>query len=67
MTVTKNFISDAVGVLDLPGDINSLFVLITMLTSHAYKKKFATIFLLFLEVCPSVIYFFSEKFINKNF
>ena len=40
----KNVISDAAGVLDLPGDINSLFVLITMLTFHAYKKNFATIF-----------------------
>ena len=44
MTVTKNSISDAAGVLDLPGDINSLFVLITMLTFHAYKKNFANIF-----------------------
>ena len=41
----KNVISDAAGVLDLPGDINSLFVLITMLIFHAYKKNFATIFL----------------------
>ena len=67
MTVTKNFISDAAEVLDLSGDINSLFVLITMLTFHAYKKNFATIFfLLFVEVCPSMI-FFSEKLVNKNF
>ena len=56
MTVTKNFISDAAGILDLPGDINSLFVLIIMLTLHTYKK----------EICPLVI-FFSEKLINKNF
>ena len=67
MTVTKNSISDAVGVHHLPGDINYLFVLITVLTFHAYKKDFATIFLLFVEVCPSVIYFFSEKLIKKNF
>ena len=40
----KNVISDAAGILDLPGDINSLFVLITMLTFHAYKKNFANIF-----------------------
>ena len=32
------------------------------------QKNFATIFLLFVEVCPSVIYFFfSEKMIKKNF
>ena len=52
----KNVISDAAGILDLPGDINSLFVLIIMLTLHTYKK----------EICPLVI-FFSEKLINKNF
>ena len=44
MTVTKNPISDAAVVLDLPGDINHLFVLITVLTFHAYKKNFAAIF-----------------------
>ena len=47
MTVTKNSIADAAWVLDLPEDINSLFVLITMLTFHAYKKNFATIFFTF--------------------
>ena len=61
MTLTKNSISDDAGDLDLPGDINSLFVLITMLTFHAYKKNFGTIFLLFVEVYPSVIYFFFQK------
>ena len=37
MTVTKNSISYAAGILDLPGDINSLFLLITVLTFHAHK------------------------------
>ena len=60
MTITENSMSDAAGVLDLQRDINSLFVLITALTFQAYKKNFATI-------CPSVIYFFAEKLINKNF
>ena len=48
MTVIKNLISDAAGVLDLPGNINSLFVLITIITFHAYKKNFATVFFNFL-------------------
>ena len=66
MTVTKNFISDAAGVLDLPGDINCLFILITMLTFRAYKKKLP-MFFFFERVCSSVIYFFSEKLINNKF
>ena len=61
MTVTKNSITDAARVLDLPGDINFLFVLITLLTFHASKKKFATIFFY------SLWRFFIEELINKNF
>ena len=45
MTVTKNFISDVAEVVDLPGDINYLFLLINVLTFHAYKIKFGTNFL----------------------
>ena len=68
MTVTENFISDAAGDLDLPGDINSLFVFITMLTFHAYKKNFGTIFFYFLRgLSVSDIFLFSEKLMNKNF
>ena len=68
MTLTKNSISDAAGDLDLPGDINSLFVLITMLTFHAYKKNFGTIFFTFRRgLSVSDIFLFSEKLINKNF
>ena len=66
MTVTKNFISDAAGVLDLPADINSLFVLITMLTFHACKKLCHYFFTFSGGLSISDI-FFSEKLINKNF
>ena len=48
LTVTKNSISDAAGVLDLPADINSLFVLMAMLTFRAYKKKLYHYFFYFL-------------------
>ena len=68
MTVTKNSISNAAGVLDLPGDINSLFELITVLTFHAYKKIYAAIFFFFFfTFCPSVMYVFCEKLIKRNF
>ena len=45
--LSKNSISDAAGVLDLPGDINYLFVLITVLTFHAYKKYMPLFFFFF--------------------
>ena len=58
MTVTKNFISDDAGILDLPGDINCPFILITMLTFRAYKKKLP-VFLFFWEgLFISDIFFF---------
>ena len=67
MTVTKYFISYAARVLDLGGDINSLFVLITMLIFHAYKKNFTSIFFTFCGGLSSKDMFFSEKLILKNF
>ena len=62
--LSKNSISDAAGVLDLPGDINYLFVLITVLTFHAYKKYMLLFFFFFLSIS---VYFFCEKLIKKNF
>ena len=59
MTVTKNSISDAAGVLALAGDINYLFLLITVLTFHAHKKNLATILFTFCGgLSISYIYIF---------
>ena len=58
MTVTKNYISDNAGVIDLPGDINYIFVLITVLNFRAYKKNFATIFFTFCEGLSIIDIFF---------
>ena len=67
MTVTKNSISDPAGVLNLRGDKSYLLILINVLTFHAYKKKLPLFCLLFVEVCLSVIDFFSEKLIKNSF
>ena len=67
MTVTKNSISDAAGVLVLPSDIIHIFVLINVLTFHAYKKTLPLFLFYFFWRLEAFAIFFSEKLIKKNF